>query len=161
MGSAGELWEALNELVGEGIRHTKAWPGAPNALSGRMKRLAPALRGIGIEYGDARLSGGERKRAKRLTKYNAAKDRPYRPDRPETGESPAKRGNRSGTMILKRPYREKALQTSTFGTIRTVGTMICRQILNCLNSSASRLPGTGGRPKSARGKAFPSGSSSP
>jgi len=32
-GTAAELWEALNELVGEAIRHTKAWPGAPNALS--------------------------------------------------------------------------------------------------------------------------------
>ena len=98
-GTAGELWEALNELVGEGIRHTKAWPGAPNALSARMKRLAPALRGIGIEYEDARLPGGERKRAKRLRKNNAAKDRPYRPDRPGVREIPAKHRDRGGTMI--------------------------------------------------------------
>jgi hypothetical protein len=97
-GTAGELWEALNELVGEGIRHTKTWPGAPNALSGCMKRLAPALRGIGIEYEDARLPGGERKRAKRLRKNNAAKDRPHRPNRPAGGESPANRENQAGTI---------------------------------------------------------------
>ncbi len=97
-GTAGELWEALNELVGEGIRHTKTWPGAPNALSGRLKRLAPALRGIGIEYEDARLSGGERKRAKRLRKNSGVKDLPYRPDRPAGQESPANHKNQAGTI---------------------------------------------------------------
>jgi hypothetical protein len=97
-GTAGELWEALNEVVGEGIRHTKAWPGAPNALSGRLKRLAPALRGIGIEYEDVRLPGGDRKRAKRLRKNKGAKDRPYRPDRRAEGESPANNGNDAGTI---------------------------------------------------------------
>jgi hypothetical protein len=100
IGTAGELWEALNDLVGEAIRHTKAWPGAPNALSARLKRLAPALRGIGIEYEDARLPGGERKRAKRLTKNIGAKDRPYRPDRPANRENPAKGGKGAGTMIV-------------------------------------------------------------
>jgi hypothetical protein len=98
-GTAGELWEALNELVGEGIRHTKAWPGAPNALSARMKRLAPALRGIGIEYEDARLPGGQRKRAKCLRKNKAVKDRPDRPDRSEKRETPAKQEDQLGTMI--------------------------------------------------------------
>lgn len=62
------------ELVGEGIRHTKAWPGAPNALSARMKRLAPALRGIGIEYGEDR-SGSKGTRRKTLTKKESARDR--------------------------------------------------------------------------------------
>jgi hypothetical protein len=100
-GTAGELWEALNELVGEAIRHTKAWPGAPNALSARLKRLAPALRGIGIEYEDARLPGDDRKRAKRLRKNNASKDRPHRPDRPGRQGSPAKRGDQSGTVIAE------------------------------------------------------------
>jgi hypothetical protein len=100
-GTAGELWEALNGLVGEAIRHTKAWPGAPNALSARLKRLAPALRGIGIEYEDARMSGGERKRAKRLRKNDASKDRPHRPDRPGKQETPAKQRNQSGTMIAE------------------------------------------------------------
>ncbi len=98
-GTAGELWEVLNELVGEGIKYTKAWPGAPNALSGRLKRLAPALRGIGIEYEDARLPGGERKRAKRLRKNNGAKDRPHRPDRPAGKETPANDGDAPGTIL--------------------------------------------------------------
>jgi hypothetical protein len=97
-GTAGELWKALNQLVGEDIKHTKVWPGAPNALSGRLKRLAPALRGIGIEYADARLPGGERKRAKSLRKNGGVKDRPYRPDRPAEQESPANRKNQAGTI---------------------------------------------------------------
>jgi hypothetical protein len=71
-GSATELWTALNELVDEGVRHTKTWPGAPNALTSRLKRLAPTLRGIGIEYGEDR-SGRTRKKV--LTKNKPAKDR--------------------------------------------------------------------------------------
>ena len=50
----------------------KAWPGAPNALTGRLKRLAPTLRGVGIEYGEDR-SGRSRKKV--LTKNKPAKDR--------------------------------------------------------------------------------------
>lgn len=96
--TAGELWEALNQLVGKGIKHTKAWPGAPNALSGRLKRLAPALQDIGIEYEDARLPGGERKRAKRLRKNSDPKDRPHRPDRPAGRKSPANQEKHPGTI---------------------------------------------------------------
>ena len=64
-----------------------------------MKRLVPALRGIRIEYEDARLPGGQRKRAKRLRKNNAVKDRPDRPDRSENRETPAKQEDQLGTMI--------------------------------------------------------------
>lgn len=74
-GTAGELWEALNDLVDEDIRHTRVWPGAPNALSARLKRLAPALRGIGIEYGEDRSKAT---RQKRLTKKVPAEDRHHR-----------------------------------------------------------------------------------
>ena len=71
-GSATELWTALGGLVDEAIRHTKAWPAAPNALTGRLKRLAPTLRGVGIEYGEDR-SGRTRK--KFLAKNMRAADR--------------------------------------------------------------------------------------
>jgi hypothetical protein len=72
-GTAAQLWKAPGDLVDEDIEHTKAWPGAPNALSGRLKRLAPALRGVGIECGDARLPGTG-KRVKSLKKI-AEQDR--------------------------------------------------------------------------------------
>jgi hypothetical protein len=112
-GTAGELWEALNGLVEESIRHTKAWPGAPNALSARLKRLAPVLRGIGIEYEDVRLPGSTRKRAKRLRKNGGAKDRPHRLDRPRREENPAKTDSSSGTMIAEmgRSRDDDALET--------------------------------------------------
>ena len=74
-GTAGELWTALNELVDGDIKHTRAWPGAPNALSGRLKRLAPALRGIGIEYGEDR---NKATRKKTLTKIDSPEDRHHR-----------------------------------------------------------------------------------
>jgi hypothetical protein len=76
-GTAGELWKALGDLVEEEIRHTKDWPGAPNALSGKLKRLAPALREIGIEYGEVR-SGTKGTRLKTLTKKEPVKDRQNR-----------------------------------------------------------------------------------
>ena len=72
-GTAAELWKELGDLVDEDIRHTKSWPAAPNALGGRLKRLAPALRGVGIEYQDVRQPGTG-KRVKRLKKTDE-KDR--------------------------------------------------------------------------------------
>jgi hypothetical protein len=76
-GTAGELWKVLGDLVDENIRHTEAWPAAPNGLSARLKRLAPALRGIGIEYGEGR-SGSKGTRLKTLAKKEPAKDRQKR-----------------------------------------------------------------------------------
>jgi hypothetical protein len=77
-GSATELWMALGELVDEGVRKTNAWPRAPNALTSKLKRLAPALRGVGIEYGEDR-SGRSRKKV--LTKNKPAEDRHERHQR--------------------------------------------------------------------------------
>ena len=48
-GSASELLEVLNELVPENARRTKYWPKAPNTLSGRLRRAATFLRGLGVE----------------------------------------------------------------------------------------------------------------
>lgn len=46
-GTAGELLEALNRIMGDGHR-PKDWPGTAPALAVRLVRLAPALRGVGI-----------------------------------------------------------------------------------------------------------------
>jgi hypothetical protein len=102
-GTAGELWKVLGDLVDEDIRHTKAWPGAPNALSGRLKRLAPALRGIGIEYGEDRLPGTGKK-VKTLTKKKPAKDRHNRHDRHNQEKDPQNEelGCDDGVTILRR-----------------------------------------------------------
>jgi len=64
-------------ITDEEVRRTKAWPKAPNILSNRLARIAPVLRGIGIEIEEERdLRSGERK--KRLFKNGPAKDRHHR-----------------------------------------------------------------------------------
>lgn len=76
-GTATDLLRKLGSLVDEEIKRTKAWPKQPNHLSARLKRLAPVLRGVGIEIEDTRDSRtGERK--KRLFKNGPAKDRHHR-----------------------------------------------------------------------------------
>jgi hypothetical protein len=80
-GTATELYTAIAELVDEDVRRSRAWPSAPNSLSNRMKRIAPSLREVGIEYGDERAPGGSRTRRKSLKK-TPEKDRPGCPDRP-------------------------------------------------------------------------------
>jgi hypothetical protein len=56
-GTSTELLARLSDLVDDDVKHSRAWPGAPNALTNRLKRLAPSLRESGIEYGDGRLPG--------------------------------------------------------------------------------------------------------
>jgi hypothetical protein len=85
-------WTALGKLVDEGVRKTKAWPGAPNALTSKLKRLAPTLRGVGIEYGEDR-SGRSRKKV--LTKNGSVKDRHERHQRHDE-EFPAKESQMRG-----------------------------------------------------------------
>lgn len=48
-GTASDLLAALNQVAGETVRKAKTWPGTPRALSGRLRRVAPLLRKIGIE----------------------------------------------------------------------------------------------------------------
>lgn len=82
-GTATELYTALCQVVDEDARRSRAWPGAPNSLSDKMKRIAPALREAGIQYEDERLPGGSRTRQKSLKKL-ATKDRPDRPGENES-----------------------------------------------------------------------------
>jgi len=97
-GTSTELLAKLAELVDEDTGRSSAWPKAPNALSNRMKRLAPALREDGIDYEDARLPGGGRRRVKRLRRKKlAATDRP---DRPEFKVEAANGGVSAGTVPL-------------------------------------------------------------
>ena len=45
----------------EDIRRSRAWPKGPQALSKRMRRIAPALRSIEIEYKEDEVGHGKRK----------------------------------------------------------------------------------------------------
>jgi hypothetical protein len=48
-GTAMELLDQLTAMASDVTRRQKDWPTKPNALSGKLKRVAPALRKVGIE----------------------------------------------------------------------------------------------------------------
>ena len=49
-GTASELLGILTEIAGESVTKGNRWPASAGALSGRLRRAAPALRKIGIIY---------------------------------------------------------------------------------------------------------------
>ena len=51
-GAAAELLAELGSIAGETAAKGRLWPKAPNALSGRLRRIAPDLRaaGVGVEF---------------------------------------------------------------------------------------------------------------
>jgi len=49
-GTATELLQMLGYYANDSTKRSKAWPGGPQVLSRRLKRIAPALRSAGIEY---------------------------------------------------------------------------------------------------------------
>jgi hypothetical protein len=47
-GTAEQLLEELTRRVGETAAKSRQWPKSPRALSGRLRRLAPNLKAVGI-----------------------------------------------------------------------------------------------------------------
>lgn len=64
-GTATELLRDLTVYADEAIKRTKAWPGGPQVLSKKMRRLAPSLRSMGIEYSEGE-EGHRKKKVKTL-----------------------------------------------------------------------------------------------
>jgi len=58
-GSASELLEKLESVADPKIKTLREWPKSPSALSGRLSRITPNLRQMGIEV---KLTRGARKR---------------------------------------------------------------------------------------------------
>jgi hypothetical protein len=56
-GTASELLGRLGLIAGEKMERQQAWPKSPSALSRRLKRIATALRRIGIEIEHERDAG--------------------------------------------------------------------------------------------------------
>ena len=54
MGTATTLLGDLTEVAGERTAKSKAWPGSPRALSGRLRRAATFLRKIGVKIDHAK-----------------------------------------------------------------------------------------------------------
>jgi hypothetical protein len=53
-GTAHELLPLLDAIVGEKAAREKTWPKRPNGLSGKLRRIAPALRKVGIHIDRSR-----------------------------------------------------------------------------------------------------------
>jgi DNA polymerase I-like protein with 3'-5' exonuclease and polymerase domains len=79
VGTTAKLLKDLKYLVEEDVRRYKTWPKQPQHLSRHLKRLAPVLRGEGIEVVDLPRESGERK--KRLYKEKPVNDRHERHER--------------------------------------------------------------------------------
>ena len=76
VGKSAELLEKLASEVDEKVERSRSWPKTASHLSGRLKRLAPALRAEGLDYEDWREAGGGRQRKKRLSwRHEAPGDR--------------------------------------------------------------------------------------
>ena len=81
-GTATELYQKLGSAATDEMRRSKAWPAAPNALGGEMKRLAPALRGVGIEVEDYREPTAERRRMWKLSHKKGSSKEPSESSEP-------------------------------------------------------------------------------
>lgn len=57
-GTAAALLDLLTARVGERVAKSREWPQTARGLSGRLRRLAPALRAVGITIDFERLPGG-------------------------------------------------------------------------------------------------------
>ena len=62
------MQEMLGFYINDTVKRSKTWPGGPQALSRRLKRIAPALRSACIEYTEDEL-GHRKKKVKTLRKF--------------------------------------------------------------------------------------------
>jgi hypothetical protein len=91
LGTASDLLSRIAPKASEDVRRTKAWPKTPHHLSNRLKRLAPPLRSVGLEYTpDAGRKGPKEPRRKRLRWTDGP---------PERGRTPSSTPSTSSTPV--------------------------------------------------------------
>ena len=94
-GTAAELLDVLSQRAGERVIKGKTWPGGPRGLSGRLRRLAPFLRKIGLEI--AFQKSGERWiriiRSAATSVHVALESRGVRPSAPSAPSAPTMQPN--------------------------------------------------------------------
>jgi len=90
-GTTTELLGVLSTEVSDQIKRSKSWPAAPNSLSNKLNRLAPALREAGIEFDEDR-TGHDRTRIKTLRKSEQEIVRTVRTDDEHTGDGSSSHG---------------------------------------------------------------------
>jgi hypothetical protein len=84
IGTATELLQMLGYYVNDAVKRSKAWPGGPQVLSRRLKRIAPALRSAGIEYTEHEQ--GHRKRKVKVLRKLVRDDEQAQDTGEETSE---------------------------------------------------------------------------
>jgi hypothetical protein len=84
IGTATELLQMLGSYANEAVKRSKAWPGGPQVLSRRLKRIAPALRSAGIEYTEHEQ--GHRKRKVKVLRKLVRDDEEAQDTGEETSE---------------------------------------------------------------------------
>ena len=83
-GTATQLQQALGRYADDEIKRSRAWPKGPQALSRRLKRMAPALRAAGIEYTEHEQ--GHRKRKVKVLRKLVRDDEQAQDTGEETSE---------------------------------------------------------------------------
>jgi hypothetical protein len=78
-GTATELLTQLEQIAGDRIARSRAWPNSPQALSGKLRRGATFLRKAGIHLEYDRKSGGNRERTITISRVA--------PEAPKEGKS--------------------------------------------------------------------------
>jgi primase-polymerase (primpol)-like protein len=86
VGTATELLEALGERVGEEERRGRAWPRNARTLAGRLRRLAPNLRRLGVDV-ECRREGRGRQRLVTLRRMDKAAGFASAPSAPSAASS--------------------------------------------------------------------------
>jgi len=77
-GTATELLEELAFFASDSTKRSRAWPQGPQALSRRLRRIAPALRAAGIHYTENE-EGHNKKKVKTLWKTPVDEERAGKP----------------------------------------------------------------------------------
>ena len=90
IGTATELLQMLGSYVNEAVKRSKAWPGGPQVLSRRLKRIAPALRSAGIQYTEHEQ--GHRKRKVKVLRKLVRDDEQAQDTGEETSEDGVSEG---------------------------------------------------------------------
>jgi len=87
-GTASELYDDLDVLADDKIRRRKDFPGSPDSLSTRLRRLAPQLRKQGIDVDTGRDTSAERRRVITISRPRPPNGRPQVSEVSEAPEPP-------------------------------------------------------------------------